>query len=352
MSELRPLVSESVPAFEARKREHIEQSLLERNQARGLGGLGRVHLEHEALPEMDWDEVSLSAAALGQSLNAPFYVSSMTAGHPGANAVNLVLAEACESKGWLLGVGSQRRELFDAQAAQSWEAIRSRYPKLKLLGNIGLTQLAQVSVSQVSDLVSSLGAVALCVHTNPLQEALQIEGTPQFRNGERALKVLCEDLKVPVVLKEVGTGFSMRTLSRLKHMQLGAVDVSGLGGTHWGRIEGVRSEQGNDTVRSRAAQVFSDWGVGTWESLQGATSAELPFEIWASGGVRSGLDAAKLFAGGARLVGFAQPALEQALKGVPQVLSWMNQMEFELKLACFCTGSKTVSDLRGKWTTR
>jgi isopentenyl-diphosphate delta-isomerase len=341
-------LKESIASFEARKAEHIEQSLDVKNQAVGLVGLNKIRLDHEALPELDFEQVSLQASVLGQAQKTPFLISSMTAGHAGANQINMCLAEACARRGWILAVGSQRRELFDEKSHSSWTELRERFPDLALIGNLGLSQVIRSSTKDIRQLLDNLGAKALFVHTNPLQEALQVEGTPQFAGGEDALRKLCEELGQPVILKEVGTGFSRRTLERLRTVPLGALDVSGLGGTHWGRIEGARAD--SKSLQYRAALTFADWGVPTWESLQEAMDLNLPFEIWASGGVRSGLDAAKLLSGGAEVVGFAQPALEKAVLGVNELLMWMEQIEFETRVACFCTGSREPKELRGKWT--
>jgi isopentenyl-diphosphate delta-isomerase len=126
--------------------------------------------------------------------------------------------------------------------------------------------------------------------------------------------------------------------------------VSGLGGTHWGRIEGDRAEKGSS--QALAAKTFQNWGIGTTESLlngvkalKGGPKRKKAMELWASGGVRSGLDAAKLIALGAKAVGFAQPAMAKALLGRNSLIEWMAQVEYELKTAMFCTGSKDIKSL-------
>ena len=164
-----------------------------------------------------------------------------------------------------------------------------------------------------------------------------------------ALRSLCRDLGVPVVLKETGCGFSQATLYRVSRIGLSAIDVSGLGGTHWGRIEGARADVGS--IQSIAATTFAQWGESTVNSVRAAVKV-LPssVEIWASGGVRSGLDAAKLLALGAHRVGFAKPALEAALQGLEALEFWMQTREFELKVAMFCSGAATCQELREKYS--
>ena len=340
------------PQFESRKVDHIRLSLDEKNQAVGESGLDRIQLIHEALPDLDFQQVTLQSSSLGQNRATPFLISSMTAGHAASPELNLVLARASAARGWRMGVGSQRRELFDRSAAEEWRKIRRLVPDVELLGNIGLAQLIQTQISDIQRLVDVLEASAMFVHLNALQECLQPEGTPQFKGGLKALEKLTSGLSVPVVVKETGCGFSSATLQRLKGTGVAAVDVSGLGGTHWGRIEGGRTQSKSE--RQEASQTLADWGISTVDSVLAATDLDPDYEIWASGGVRSGLDAAKLLALGATTVGFAKPILQAALASEEELLRKMSAFEFELKTVLFCTGCKNIGDLqkRGVWKCR
>ncbi len=335
---------ESTAQFESRKQDHIRFALDPKNQAAGLSGLDSIGLWHEALPDLDFTQISLKTSVLETQILTPFLISSMTAGHTESQELNRRLAFAAQSRGWLMGVGSQRRELNDPEASSEWRAVRKDCPRAHLLANVGLTQLIKTKTQSIQALVDNLEALALIVHTNPLQECLQPEGTPSFKGGLQALEKIARELKVPVVLKETGCGFSTQTLARLKNSGIAAVDISGFGGTHWGRIEGDRAA--TDKIRSQAADEFSHWGISTVDSLLLAVEQDLPFEIWGSGGVRSGLDAAKLLAMGASLVGFAQPLLKAALAGELEFV--MERIEFELRCAMFCTGSESINDLRQK----
>ena len=345
-----------IQQFEGRKREHIRHSLDPAHQATGLSGLDGIHLYHEALPELDFKEVHLSTICLGRILPTPFYIAGMTAGHADAPQINRTLAIACERRGWAMGVGSQRRELESSQSTLSdeWKKLREELPGLTVFANIGISQLLTTPVSGIRRLVDSVRAHALAVHTNVLQECLQPEGTPDFRGAVEALQQLCLELDVPVILKETGCGFSAPTLERLSKIGLAAIDVSGLGGTHWGRIEGARArEQDSKSIQGLASETFADWGEATSQSVLLAKKILSKAEVWASGGVRTGLDAAKLIALGADRVGYAQPALKAALNGSEELNKWMERQEFELKVALLCTGSATPAALRqkeGSWT--
>lgn len=332
--------------FESRKRDHIRLSMAAKNQAVGEAGFDRVELIHEALPDLNFSEIDISCTSLGAKHKTPFLISSMTAGHAASIDLNARLAEAGEAFGWRMGVGSQRKELNDQSAANEWRKIRKRAPKVHLFGNLGLAQLIRTKTSAVERLVEALQASGMIIHLNSLQECMQPEGTPEFKGGVKALKMLAGKISVPVIVKETGCGFSRKTLKRLKGLGLGAVDISGFGGTHWGRIEGDRNA--GDSVRAEAAVTFKDWGIATVDSLVEATAIKTDFEIWASGGVRSGLDAAKLLAMGAGTVGLAMPILEAALRGEGELHRKMDQIAFELKTAMFCTGSADLKDLGRK----
>ncbi|MCB0349862.1 MAG: type 2 isopentenyl-diphosphate Delta-isomerase [Bdellovibrionales bacterium] len=337
---------EPVNQFEGRKRDHIALALKEENEALGRAGFDTLDLLHEALPDINFSEINIECSILEMAQPAPFLISSMTAGHTDSTKINSRLAVASSEKGWLMGVGSQRRELFDATARQEWLNVRKSAPKVKLLGNLGLSQVIQTSTDKIKELADSIEAVAMIIHLNPLQECLQTEGTPQFAGGLKRISELVRDLQIPVVIKETGCGFSESTLNRLKETGVAAVDVSGFGGTHWGRIEGQRSLSAS--MHSLAAAAFSDWGVTTVQSLLNAQNVNPNFEVWASGGVRSGVDAAKAIALGANCVGFAKPLLQAALDGEGALVDKMSAFEYELKVSLFCTGCKNLSELKNK----
>lgn len=332
--------------FEQRKRDHIELALRPNNQASELNALDTLSLRHEALPDLDFNEITLTSQRFGRNVSKPFLVSSMTAGHHDAAPINRHLLEACATNQWAMGVGSQRRELSDKQAASEWKPLRRDFPQVSLFSNLGITQLISTPLHHIQQLMDSLEAEALIIHCNPLQEIIQMEGTPQFKGCWQALANAAAKLPLPLVVKETGCGFSQSTLKRLNDLGIAAVDVSGLGGTHWGRIEGQRATE--NSIQQKAALTFHNWGINTVQSIQNANRLTLHFEVWGSGGVRHGLDAAKLLALGATTVGLAKPMLTAALQSAQQVHELMTQIEYELKIAMFCTGSRVLNDLRGK----
>ena len=175
--------------FEQRKSQHIQLALEPQNQATGFSGFDKITLPHNPLPDINFQDISLETSILGEIRPTPFYISSMTAGHKNAMDLNKIFAEACKKKGWILGVGSQRRQLSDPTAYKEWEHLKKQ-SDLTLLANIGLTQFIPLvmenQIPTLLNLTESLNAKALVVHTNPLQEVLQPEGTPHFKMGFRS----------------------------------------------------------------------------------------------------------------------------------------------------------------------
>ena len=334
----------SIVEFSQRKKDHIEISLRDDSQA-NTNQFSKIELLHNALPEINLEEVSLETQFLDQALESPFFISSMTLGHSDAASLNEIMMSAAQELGWMMGVGSQRRQLFDRDAALECESLRKKFPDVVLFGNIGLSQIIHSEASDIQKLVDSLQAQFMVVHTNPLQEALQNEGTPHFKGGLQALARLCEELSVPVVLKETGCGFSTKSLQSLKELPLAAVDVSGRGGTHWGRVETLRFKP--DQRGYKVGQSFADWGISTLESLQNARKVQLNCEIWGSGGVRNGLQGAQLLALGAHKVGLAQPILKAALEGEMALIEKMKTFNQELRVAMSCTGLAQIDHLIG-----
>jgi len=339
-------MSDDYTQFEKRKQDHIELALMQANQAYELNGLDAVGLVHEALPDLDFDALDISSTRLGARVDKPFMVASMTAGHEQAGRVNRHLMAACAETGWAMGVGSQRRELTDPHAALAWQPLRKDYPEVELYGNLGIAQLITTPLDAILRLTEALDARAMMIHCNPLQECIQPEGTPQFKGCWDALEALVKNLKLPVVVKETGCGFSKSTLTRLNNIGIAAVDVSGLGGTHWGRIEGHRAQHA--PMRQQAAKTFCNWGIDTVQSVLYGQEAASDFEIWGSGGVRHGLDAAKLLALGACTIAFAKPMLEAAMCSCDDVIRVMQTIEYELRVALFCTGSRNIRELKEK----
>lgn len=340
--------SEDPNIFESRKKDHIKWSLSHESQVNESPS-SLLKLAHDALPELNFSELSVKSSSKYFKNFKPLMVSSMTGGHESSYAVNKILMSACSKKNWLFSAGSMRKELelIDKPSSEQdeWTKLTTEFD-LPLIGNIGLAQLIEHKTEDVQKLCDKYNLQGFYIHLNALQEVIQPEGTTNFKGGVAKLKELKEKLSVPVFVKETGSGLSRKTFSKLKDLNIDAVDVSGLGGTHWGRVEALRSHE--ESLHHKVGHSFKDWGVVTVEALKYGLETLPPesnTELWASGGLRSGLDAAICFALGARLCGFAKPFMEAALVSEQKVLDLMDQIEYEIRTAMFCSGCETLEKL-------
>jgi len=321
-----------------RKAEHIRLALEDRMQF-ASHAFDRWTFDHDALPDLDFDAIDLSVDFLGKRLRAPVLLSCMTGGTEIAARINRNLAEAAESRGVALGVGSQRKAIEDPSQAASFE-VRDVAPTIPLLANLGAIQLNHgYGVEHCRRAVAMIGADALVLHLNPLQEAIQPEGQCDFAGLLPKMAEVASQLSVPVIAKEVGSGISEATGRRLAGAGIKILDTAGVGGTSWARIEAQRAHD------VETGELFAGWGIATPESIRQLRRID-GVTIIGSGGLRSGVDVAKALALGADLAGLAQPFLEAAIDSAERVGQRIDRIVRELKIAMFCLSSRTVPDLK------
>ncbi|MFC0633224.1 type 2 isopentenyl-diphosphate Delta-isomerase [Brevundimonas balnearis] len=327
-----------------RKDQHLDVVLSGGGRHALTTGFERVRFVHEALPDLDHDKIDLGADFLGRRLKAPLLISSMTGGPARAEAINAHLAEAAQHLGIALAVGSQRSALESGGAGGLDRSLRDRAPETLILANIGAAQLTLgFGLDEARRAVDMIGADALIVHLNPLQEACQPEGDRNWWGVGAALEALVRTLEAPVVVKETGAGLSAATARRLLDMGVAALDVAGAGGANWGLIEGERATDAADKAHAAA---FADWGVPTAQALREVRRACPGAVIVGSGGVRDGVDAAKAIRLGADVVGQAAGVLEAATRSTEAVIAHFQLVIRQLRTVCFCTGSADLSALR------
>lgn len=333
-----PAAEDPGPVPRDRKAEHIRLALERRMQAES-NAFDAYRFGHEALPEIDFDEIDTSIEFLGKRLAAPLLISCMTGGTESAGRINLNLAAGAEATRVAVGVGSQRKALEEPDQSRTFQ-IRAEAPSVPLLANLGAVQLNYgLGLADFQRAVDMIAADALVLHLNPLQEALQPEGQTCFGALLPKIGEIVLGLSVPVVAKEVGSGISEGTARRLVDQGVRILDTAGVGGTSWARIEAARAED------LPLGEIFADWGLTTPDSIAQIRRIE-GVTVIGSGGIRNGLDAAKAIALGADLVGMAYPFLEPATESAASVAAKVERTVRELKICMFCLGVRTISGLQ------
>lgn len=332
-----------------RKGEHIAICLQEQVNGEGIQtGFEQYRFKHNALPELSFRDIRLDTEWFGKKMSAPLLVSSMTGGTDEAGAINRRLAETAERQGWAIGVGSMRAVIEKEELVPTF-AIRKEAPTVPIIANLGAVQLNYgFGLSSCERAVELAEADALVLHLNSMQEIFQPEGDTDFSGLLPRIQEICNGLSVPVGIKEVGWGIDAETTKRLYDAGVAFIDVAGAGGTSWSQVEKFRT---TDSVQRAAAGAFADWGIPTAECVRDIRNLLPDIPLIASGGLHTGVDAAKALALGANLAGFGRALLPRAASANGEMraellLEQFRRIEFELRAAMFGIGAGTIEQLR------
>ena len=333
---------------ESRKDEHVKISI-EESVAAHHNYWDDVKLIHNALPEINKNEVDHSTELFGKKLNAPLIISAMTGGYTKAKKINENLAIAAEKFQIGMGVGSQRAALENDSLKDTYGIIKD-YDIPTRFANIGASQLViwghKKSLENAHKMIDMIDAHVFIVCLNFLQEVIQAEGEANAKGSFDAIKKLAEDIDVPVVVKESGAGISYSVAERLSKTKISGIDVGGLGGTSFSAIEHYRAKLIDDELHARGGKTFWDWGIPTPTSiLEVGDATDWNIPIIATGGIRNGLDAAKAIALGASCAGIARTLLEPAIKGKDAVIYEVDAIIKELRATMFLVGVDEISKL-------
>lgn len=330
---------------ESRKDEHVRISL-EKNVAADHNYWDDIQLVHNALPEINKEEIDLSTELFGKKMKAPLIIAGMTGGYKKAKTINETLAGAAEKFQIGMGVGSQRAALENPSVKDTYGVIKDYDIPLRF-ANIGASQIVlwgpKMTLENARQMIDMVDADVFVVCLNFLQEVAQPEGEAHAKGCFDAIKNLAEDLDIPVVIKESGAGISYDVAERLSKTKIAGIDVGGAGGTSFAAIEHYRSSMIEDSLHERGGKTFWNWGIPTPTSILevgDATDWKLP--IIATGGIRNGLDAAKALALGANCAGVAHALLESATKSKDATIFEVDAIIKELRAAMFLVGANTV----------
>lgn len=326
----------------ARKQHHIDINLSEDVTASITNGFEKYRLIHCALPEINLSQIDISTDLFNHQLDNPLLISSMTGGTERAGTINLRLAKIAQEFKIAMGVGSQRIGIQNKSAMASFN-VRKYAPDILLFANLGAVQLNySYTLADCQRAVEAIDADALFLHLNPLQEALMTGGDTNFYGLLTKIEGICRDLSVPVIVKEVGGGISAEVAEKLFNVGISAIDVAGAGGTSWSEVERHRTK---DPVLKDTAFAFRGWGIPTAESLL-SIKREFPAStIFASGGMRTGIDVVKALAMGAALGGMASPFLKAATISEKELWKFTQVIIQQIRIAMFCVGAKTLKEL-------
>jgi isopentenyl-diphosphate delta-isomerase len=340
-----------VSDISGRKADHMRLATASEATPGGGAGFAEVQLLHRALPEIDHEALEPGVELLGRRFDLPLVIASMTGGHAAGGDVNAALARVAERRSLPMGVGSQRAALRDPSLSDSYRIARRMAPSAFLMANVGAPQLIRqgdtpgLTSAEVGDLADMIRADAVIVHLNPIQELVQPEGDRSSAGWVEAIARLVADLPIPIVAKETGGGVSQAVALELAAVGVAAIDVGGRGGTNFAAIEGLRAEEHGNERAAALASALSSWGIPTAVSIVLAARAGLP--TIGTGGIRTGIDAARAINLGASAVGVARPLLEAALAGGDAAVErWIDGFREELLAAMFLTGSARLDDLR------
>jgi isopentenyl-diphosphate delta-isomerase len=328
----------------SRKGDHIRINL-DHDVRSGIGtGLDEYQFIPRALPELDLRDVDTSLSLLGKTLKAPILISSMTGGTAAAESVNINLAVAAQHCGIAMGVGSQRAALENPKLTATF-LVRKQAPDVLLFANLGAVQLNYgYSIDHCLRAVDMIQADALFLHLNALQEAVQPEGNTRFSGLLKKIEIVCRKLPVPVFIKEVGWGISGDDAARLASIGVVGIDVAGAGGTSWSQVEKYRID---DIHQAKVAGAFHKWGIPTARSLQMVKKSAPELLVFASGGLRDGLDVARSIALGATLGGLASPFLKAATISSEETIHTIEEIQREIQICLFACGIHDLPAFRG-----
>ena len=342
-----PSISEKqIETIKRRKKEGIDIPLKEKVQSKETTTLLEdVYLIHNALPEINIEDIKLNTVFLGRNFSAPIIIDSMTGGTDEALVINKRLGQIAEKYELAMGLGSQRAGLKSDKLVESYSVARRVAPSAFLIANIGGAQLAEgLSKEEVKKIIKMIDANALAIHLNPLQELIQPEGEPHFEGILQKITTLVREIDVPVIVKEVGSGISPEVALKLQAAGISSINVAGSGGTSWAGIEKIRADNAKSYIKSNLGNLFWDWGIPTALCvLLASKSVELP--IIASGGIRNGLEIAKCLMLGANMCAMAFPFLRKAAESEDELDIFTQLILAQLRGTMFLLGSSNISSL-------
>ncbi|MFX1385168.1 MAG: type 2 isopentenyl-diphosphate Delta-isomerase [Promethearchaeota archaeon] len=333
-----------------RKDEHILLVSTENVESNETTWFEHIKFVHNALPELNLDDVNLSCEFLGKSISAPVFIGAMTGGTELTKKINVSLAKAAQKYQIPMMVGSQRVILRHPETKESFSAVRKAAPDIPIIANIGIAQVAtSENFDYVEEIINNINADALAIHLNVIQEVIQPEGNKVFSGAFDKIRMLKNQYNIPIVIKETGCGISKEIALKLVEIGIDIIDVSGLGGTSWVAVEYYRAKKHNAEYKMDLGKMFWDWGIPTAASILEVSSVvkSTPnIKIIGSGGIRSGIDIAKALRIGADFTAITRPFLMGTLEGHTSIEKVIEKILRELRITMLLISSKDINELK------
>lgn len=309
-----------------RKKDHIRLALADKTT---LTSLDAYAIDYNSVPRFGLDTLDTSTTICNKKWQFPFFINAITAGGEECNKINQDFMEVSNACGIEFFPGSYSPALKDKND-------EAAYPKGYSI-NLGLDK----DPNLILDAIEKTKAQYIQLHTNPLQEIVMPEGDHNFESWLSTLTEISKKSPIPVILKETGFGMNEETIKLAIDLNLAAVDVSGMGGTNFARIENGRRED--------KSTYLENIGYTTAESLEFAAPYRDKIDIIASGGIRNPLDVVKCLALGAKAVGVSKTFLEILVNdGKEALIDEIEKWKKELKFLMILMNAKNIDELYGK----
>ena len=336
-----------------RKEEHLKIPL-EYDVQHSINYFDDIKLIHHAIPEVDLEDIDLSLNFYNKQISAPICISAITGGHPVSKEVNKILAKAAEEENIIMSVGSQRIGLEDPSTIDSFKIVREFAPTIPVIGNLGLGQVSSTSFRQedLTNCIDMVNADVMAIHLNALHELVQYKGNISYKNFRPNFKKIRESTKIPLLAKEVGTGFNQELTLMLDELGFDGFDVGGTGGTSFAAIESKRNNFDNDKYSRNPADVFREWGIPTPVSIVNVRKVSKKLTI-ATGGLKTGIDIAKSIVLGADIGGFAYKFLKSSWEDrknntISNTVREIRTLKNELRSSLWLMNLSNLSELKNK----
>ena len=314
-----------------RKDDHIKYALEHESD---YNSFDDVELIHSSIPKYNLDEIDLSTHFASHDFEFPFFINAITGGSENAKKINQKLAKVANECNLLFVTGSYSAALKNSDD-DSFKIVKKENPDLQLATNIGIDKNYTAGIVAIK----ALNPLFLQVHVNLMQELIMPEGSRNFNEWENNLKKFVQNIKIPIILKEVGFGMTEDTIKQGVRMGIKTFDISGRGGTSFAFIENMR--------RKNSLDYLNNWGQTTVSCLLNLKDYTDKVEIIASGGARNPLDMIKCLVLGAKAVGLSRTILELAVKyDVENIIKIVENWKIECKMIMCALNAKNIKELQ------